>query len=165
MWQFFVPAYFGPLHCRRRCTTVRSAPSLAQYHSAHVWHVRLLRRTFPLVRRINQKVPREKKLRMLAGDPPIDWSKVKSSSETILDRDANIAWVMQKEVLSRHRKALMLFGTLHLFHSNDNAPIGLQSAVQRYEKAYPGVTLVIADHMVFANSNDLAKANSNEMEA
>jgi len=31
---------------------------------------------FPLVRRINQKVPPEKKLRMLAGDPPIDWSKV-----------------------------------------------------------------------------------------
>jgi len=120
---------------------------------------------FPLVRRINHKVPPEKKLRMLAGDPPIDWSKVKSNSETLLHWDASIASVMQKEVLSKHRKALMLFGTLHLFHGNDSAPVGLQSAVQRYEKAYPGVTLVIADHMVFANSNDLAKVNSNEMEA
>jgi len=49
---------------------------------------------FPLVRRINQKVPPEKKLRMLAGDPTIDWSKVKSNSETMLDQDANIASVM-----------------------------------------------------------------------
>src|SRR5258707_14721512 len=46
---------------------------------------------FPLVRRINHKVPPERRLRMLAGDPPLDWSKVKSNSEIMLDRDANIA--------------------------------------------------------------------------
>ena len=33
---------------------------------------------FPLVRRMNQTLPPEKKLRVLAGDPPFDWSKVKS---------------------------------------------------------------------------------------
>jgi hypothetical protein len=107
---------------------------------------------FPLVRRINQGLPPKKRLRMLAGDPPIDWSKVKNKSEVMLDRDASVASVMQKEVLSKHRKSLMLFGTFHLFHSNKSAPKGLESAVQRYEKDYPGTTMVIGDFMVFTDS-------------
>ena len=120
---------------------------------------------FPLVRRINQTLSHGKKLRVLAGDPPLDWSKVTDKSEVMLDRDASAASVMQKEVLSKHRKALMIFGTFHLFHSNNSAPIGLESAVQRYERNYPGVTLVIADQMVFSNSTDLAKYNGDQLEA
>jgi hypothetical protein len=107
---------------------------------------------FPLVRRINQKLLPVKKLRVLAGDPPLDWNRAKDQSEVMLDRDANVASVMEKEVLSKHRRALMLFGTFHLFHSNNTAPIGLESAVQQYERNYPGVTLVIGTVMVFDNS-------------
>jgi len=120
---------------------------------------------FPLVRRINQRLSPERRLRVLAGDPPLDWSKVKDKSEVMLDRDASAAAVMQKEVLSKHRKALMLFGTFHLFHSNNTAPRGLESAVERYERDYPGVTLVIADQIVFDNSTDAAKYNADELEA
>ena len=72
---------------------------------------------FPLVRTINQKLPPNKRLRVLAGDPPIDWDQVKRLADLEkIDRDANIASVMEKEVLSKHRKALMLFGVFHLFH-------------------------------------------------
>ncbi len=75
---------------------------------------------FPLVRRINQTLPPENKLRVLACDPPIDWSKIKSPADYgrgqyLMRRDVSIASVMEKEVLSKHRKALMLFGTAHLF--------------------------------------------------
>lgn len=126
---------------------------------------------FPLVRRINQSLLPEKRIRVLAGDPPVDWSQVKDKSEVMpgdiatqqAARDASIASVMEKEVLSKHRKALMLFGTFHLFHINNVPPIGLESAVQRYEQIYPGVTLIVAD--VFSNLNDLAKFNSKELEA
>jgi|HubBroStandDraft_6_1064221.scaffolds.fasta_scaffold42113_2 hypothetical protein len=119
---------------------------------------------FPLVRRINQKLPREKKLRVLACDPPIDWSKVQSQKDfRVKDRDANIASVMKEEVLSKHRKALMLFGTYHLFRAGN--PAGrLSSAVEQYEKDYPGVTLVIADHEGFCNWTALTKYND-EFEA
>jgi len=120
---------------------------------------------FPLVRRINQKLLPGRKLRVLAGDPVLDWNRVKDQSDVMLDRDARIASVMQKEVLSKHRKALMLFGTFHLFHSNGSSPIKLESAVQRYEKNYPGVTLVIADQIVFYNPTDFAKYNGRELEA
>lgn len=96
---------------------------------------------FPLVRAINQKLPRTKRLRVLAGDPPIDWDKVKTSEEArkFLDRGPSIVSVMEKEVLSRHRKALMLFGTFHLMHGTED------SDVSTYEKDYPHVTFVISD--------------------
>ncbi|NYF80168.1 hypothetical protein [Granulicella arctica] len=116
---------------------------------------------FPLVRRINQTLPTEKKLRVLACDPPIDWSKIKDPADygrgQYLMRDVSIASVMEKEVLSKHRKALMLFGTAHLFHVG-NTGVGL------YEKDYPGLTLVIADHTGFGNWSPLEKYN-NEFEA
>ena len=117
---------------------------------------------FPLVRRINQKLS-AKKIRVLAGDPPLDWSKVKEQSDVMLDRDANIASVMEKEVLSKHRKALMLFGTFHLFHNSNVGPIGLESAVKRYERKYPGVTMVIGTAIV--SRNPIPPAVSETMEA
>ncbi len=106
---------------------------------------------FPLVRRINERLSPEKRLRVLAGDPPLDWSKVKDQSEVMLDRDANIAAVMKKEVLTKKRKALMLFGTMHLYHRNMTAPRGLESAVERYEMNYPGITFVIGTAIVSTN--------------
>jgi hypothetical protein len=118
---------------------------------------------FPLVRKINQELPPAKRLRVLAADPPIDWSKVKSRDDLgqFMNRDVNIASVMQKEVLSKHRKALMLFGTAHLYHGDSR--MGL-TAVGLYERDYPGVTLVIGDHVGFGNWSPLAKYND-EFEA
>jgi hypothetical protein len=115
---------------------------------------------FPLVRKINQSLPPKKKLRVLACDPPIDWNSIKSPRDfgrgQYLMRDPTIASVIEKEVLSKHRKALMLFGTAHLFHV-ESAAVGL------YEKNYPGVTLVIADHVGFGNWTPVEKYN-NEFE-
>jgi hypothetical protein len=115
---------------------------------------------FPLVRRINQKLPAPKKFRMLACDPPVDWSKAKGQSDLrpVMMRDPNIASVMEKEVLAKHRKALMLCGVAHLYHQ-PSAPMLPKSAVEMYEEKYPGVTLVIADHAGFGSYSPLEKYN------
>jgi hypothetical protein len=98
---------------------------------------------YPLLRAINQKLPPGKRLRVIAGGLPIDWEQVKSFQDILKlgPRDAGIASVMEKEVLSKHRKALMLFGTFHLFHMSEVRA----SAVSMYEKDYPGVTFVISE--------------------
>ena len=115
---------------------------------------------FPL-RRINQTLPPGKRFAFWRAPPPIDWSKVKSGRDfaqgQFLNRDISIASVMEKEVLAKHRRALMLFGTAHLFHQEGTA-VGI------YEKDYPGVTLVIADHTGLGNWTPLAKYND-EFEA
>jgi hypothetical protein len=48
----------------------------------------------------------------------------------------------EREVLSRHRKALMLFGVFHLLHGGGP---GQGDAVTRYERDYPGKTFVIIE--------------------
>src|SRR5262249_40901626 len=53
---------------------------------------------FPLVRAINQKLPPEKRLRVLACDPPVDWEEVKTPQELdrFIERDPSIASVIEK---------------------------------------------------------------------
>ena len=99
---------------------------------------------FPLVRALNQRLPVTSRLRIVAADPPIDWSKIRSYEDLapFFDRDGSIASMMEREVLSRHRKALMLFGVFHLLHGGGP---GQGDAVTRYERHYPGKTFVISD--------------------
>jgi hypothetical protein len=92
---------------------------------------------FPLMRAINQKLPSERRLRVLACDPPIDWEQAADPEPGKLDRNASIASVLEKEVLSKHRKALMLFGISHIAHGWGAASI--------YEKNYPNVSFVVSN--------------------
>jgi hypothetical protein len=117
---------------------------------------------FPLVRRINESLPSGKKIRVLACDTPIDWSGIKTPSDYgrgqyLRGRDASIASIMEKEVLGKHRKALMLFGLAHLYH------VGA-TGVELYEKEYPNVTLIVADHTGFGNLSPVEQYN-NKLEA
>jgi len=106
---------------------------------------------------LNQKLPPERRLRVLAGDPAVDWDQIKSIQDLMarhFDRETSIASVMEKEVLSKHRKALMLFGTMHLMH-------GTGSAVSRYEKDYPNLTFVISEFGAF--DTDLPNLSSSRL--
>jgi hypothetical protein len=107
---------------------------------------------FPLVRRINEKLPAAKKVRVLGGEPPIDWSTVTGPADIDHERDAHIAAVVENEVLAKNRKALMLYGWRHLVHG------GGDNAVSRYERDYPGVTYVVVYHRRFERDNDRLEA-------
>lgn len=98
---------------------------------------------FQLVRRINQRLPSSRRLRVLAGEPPIDWNTVspEKHNEFLSLRDVHAAGVIEREVLAKNRKALVLYGLGHLY-------LGVkQQAVGRYEERNPGVTFVIAPYV------------------
>jgi hypothetical protein len=97
---------------------------------------------FQLVRRINQQLPLAKRLRVLAGEPPVDWSNLNRRS-AIRQREAHIAAVVEEQVLAKNRKALMFYGALHVAHG----VLGGEMAVGRYEQKYPGVTFVITPYL------------------
>ena len=96
-----------------------------------------------LVRRINQKLPPGKKLRILALDPPVDWSKIASQEDMrpFMNRDASIYSVMEKEVFAKHRKALMTIGVRHILHYGNGI----------FDQQYPNATFVITNHWGFGN--------------
>jgi hypothetical protein len=110
---------------------------------------------FPLVRRINQTLPPARRLRMLACDPPIDWSKITKPDDArpFMARDESITAVMESQVLAKHRKALMLYGIGHVRH-------GLKTAVGMYEARYPHATYVVADYHGFGEGTLLARFNN-----
>ena len=72
--------------------------------------------TYRAVRQLNAALPPERKLRILLGDPPIDWDQVRQKGEPakwIALRDTFPAALIEREVLAKHRRALVVFGNMH----------------------------------------------------
>jgi len=68
------------------------------------------------VRTMNARLPRQRQLRVLLGDPPIDWSLIHSYDDyvkVLALRDSFPADLIRREVLAKHRRALVMFGDMH----------------------------------------------------
>jgi hypothetical protein len=81
-----------------------------------VWDSPLYPRFFERVRAANLGRPPEERVRVVLGDPPIDWAAVKSAAEyrKFAERDAFYAGVVEREVLAKGRRALLIVGGMHL---------------------------------------------------
>lgn len=76
---------------------------------------------FRAVRGANASLPRERRLRVLLGDPPIDWDTIRSREDHfkwIEMRDAYPAALIQLEVIARQRRALLVYGLGHFQRRN-----------------------------------------------
>jgi hypothetical protein len=68
------------------------------------------------VRAVNASLPGERRLRVLLGDPPIDWDTVHNPQEYrqwLQRRDNYPADLIQREVLAKGRRALVVYGQMH----------------------------------------------------
>jgi hypothetical protein len=76
---------------------------------------------FRAVRDVNRTLPAKRRLRVLLGDPPIDWSKI--SKDEVLDsmyaRDVFAAGLVRKEVLAKNRRALLVYADGHLLRKGE----------------------------------------------
>ena len=84
-----------------------------------IWDVPIYEEFFRAVRAANASLPAERRLRVLLGDPPIDWDIVHSKDDLAaqmktLDRDRFPAELIRREVLARGRRALLIYGDGHL---------------------------------------------------
>lgn len=82
-----------------------------------VWDPPMYAEFFRAVRALNRVLPRERQLRVLLGDPPIDWDTVKTQDDYMMlvrQRDSHPAGVIRREVLARNRHALVIYGEGHL---------------------------------------------------
>ncbi len=112
-------------------------------------------RFFGAVRAVNQNLPKQKQLRVLLGDPPIDWDAIKSRAElkpSMFDRDGHFVSVVEKEALAKGRKALLISGTAHLIRCCLSESQGVTAAI---EKSHPGAVFVVMPHQGFGERNDV----------
>jgi hypothetical protein len=81
---------------------------------------------FRTVRAANWVLPEDKKMRVLLGDPPIDWARVSTRDDMLAfdDRDGHLASVIKREVLDKGRRALVCYGSRHVMHAPPGAEGG-----------------------------------------
>jgi hypothetical protein len=108
---------------------------------------------FREVRDVNRTLPPKQRLRVLLGDPPIDWSKVSKDEilKLMYERNAFAADLVRKEVLAKHRRALLIYADGHLFRKGEETvPEWMmvktkpeEPLVSHLEKTHRGVVFTI----------------------
>jgi len=66
------------------------------------------------VRALNSGLPGERRLRVLLGDPPIDWAAVHKRSDFPGRFDDFPTELIRREALAKGRRALIIYGGMHL---------------------------------------------------
>jgi hypothetical protein len=73
---------------------------------------------FAQVRATNMTLPAEKRIHIFLGEPPIDWSRIRTPSEQLpyqAQRQSYPAELVRREILGKGKKALMIYGGGHLY--------------------------------------------------
>lgn len=94
-----------------------------------VWDSPIYAEFFAAIRDVNSKLPADARIRVFGGDPgPTDKR----------DRETAAVAVLEEQVLSKHSKALMIYGAAHFYRSAP-AIFGTSANLARtLEKAHPG---------------------------
>jgi hypothetical protein len=109
---------------------------------------------FVTMRDINKKLPAEKRLRVLLGDPPLDWSLAPDSKlkqewgRAMFRRDSHFAGVLEKEVLAKGRKALVITGGAHLVRG-----VSTNNTTGQIERLRPHSMFIVIPHSGFTERN------------
>ena len=72
--------------------------------------------SYSTIREVNAKLPPDKRIKVWLGEPPIDWTQIKTKEDfTPLEkqRDSHPVELVAREILARNKKALMIYGTGH----------------------------------------------------
>jgi hypothetical protein len=114
--------------------------------ATHSWESPLYTGWLVAIRDANKRLPAARRMRVLAGDTPIDWSKIKTHEDWLAlgVTDVSFAKVVNEEVLDKNRKALLVLGASHL--AKDGGRLKGQNTTTRIAKAHPGAMGVV---MVF----------------
>jgi len=107
-----------------------------------VWSLPMYEHMLAEVRAVNRPLPPALRIRVLLGDPPIDWSTVTSPADEDMNdwRDAHFAHVIEREIMNRTANALLFFGGAHL----GRKVIFPNSLIHLLDARFPGRTFVLA---------------------
>jgi len=101
---------------------------------------------FATVRDVNRSLPHDRRIRVLLGDPPLDWSTTHTTADfhaALRDRDTHCARVVAEHVVREHERALLLYGAFHLLRRHPLA--GPETLAQLIERDHPLFTIMPHD--------------------
>jgi hypothetical protein len=125
-----------------------------------VWESPLYASFFRMVRAMNKRLPAARRIRVLLGDPPIDWATIRTCHEPAKDwrrpacidywyqrRDSHYANVVISQVLAKSERALLIAGGAHFFRP---PPRDTESLIGIVEARYPRSVFVVLPYMRLA---------------
>jgi len=107
------------------------------------WESPIYAQWLAAIRDANMGLPRNRRLRVLAGDTAVDWQSIHTHAdwEALGDNNVSFAEVILNEVLRSRHRALVVLGTNHVAKSGDRN--GAEDTTTRVESRYPGSTYVV----------------------
>lgn len=105
------------------------------------------------IRAVNAKLPPARRIKVWAGEPSVDWATIKTRADLepyMAQRDSHPAALIDREILGKRKKALVIYGGLHFFPLP--APPGLpQNPGLRglVERGHPGAFYIISPYVGF----------------
>ena len=79
---------------------------------------------YQAIREANLQSPGKHRIRLLMGNPPGDWDKIKAAQDLAPYEAQREQWylhVVKDEVLIRHHRALLIMGAMHFLRGSDQA--------------------------------------------
>ena len=106
---------------------------------------------FRAIADLNRTLPESRRLRILLGDPPIEWERVATAADYqrwLEQRDSFPAELIRREVLTKGHRALVVYGQMHFQRRNimsnyDMSSPVAQTLVSLLERDAPGSVLTI----------------------
>ncbi len=109
-----------------------------------LWDAPIYAEFLAAVRKSNGALPKARRVRVLACDPPIDWARVSALADAsgYLDRDGHCTALVEREVMARRRRALLIMGDAHVARRTITGRTAT-NPVTRIESKHPGSTFVV----------------------
>ena len=95
------------------------------------------------IREVNKSLPSSRKIRVLAGDTPIDWNRIHVNSEwaALGDNNVSFAEVIASEVIAKRHHALVVLGAGHVKRESTKGKGASTTAL--IDSRFPGSTFVV----------------------
>ena len=135
--------------------------------SIGTWDSPIYERFLRTIRRSNRGRPPRDRLRVLLGDPAVDWGRMRTAQDMQRfgdRRDSHYASVVDREVLRKGRRALLIGGVFH-FDRDPDAPVA--NAMTLIDRQHPGkayyVTLAPREHLASFPANSLVPIDGTDL--
>jgi hypothetical protein len=109
---------------------------------------------YATIRDVNAKLPPEQRIKVWLGEPPIDWATIRTKADwepLSRQRDTYPAELIEREILAKNSKSLVIYGAGHFgIYADPN----IRSLL---DAGHPGALFVVAPYVGYAQKDCAAR--------
>jgi hypothetical protein len=110
---------------------------------------------YAVIREVNRALPPESRIKVWLGEPPIDWSLIKTKEEWEVlakQRDSHPVELVEREILAKGKKALMIYGVGHFGIYPD-----YENIRALMDKDHPGALFTVSPYVGYGQKDCAAR--------